>query len=69
MSAPTHTPPHPSRAVGAGARLPWWALVLPTLAFVALLALVLNQADAHAATGDPVLARLLEHLRELAARH
>ncbi|MGA5728046.1 hypothetical protein ACPCI1_05295 [Streptomyces seoulensis] len=60
MPAPAHTRPHP-----AGTRLPWWALVLPVLAFVALLLLIMNPADAHAASGDPALAQILERARHL----
>ncbi|WLW56097.1 hypothetical protein [Streptomyces sp. YU58] len=67
MSAPTQTPPHPASRGGVDMRLPWWALALPTLAFVVLLALMLNPSDAHAATGDPTVTRLLEHLRQLIA--
>ncbi|GAA2602831.1 hypothetical protein GCM10010424_62450 [Streptomyces lienomycini] len=49
-------------------RLPWWALALPVLAFVALLLLILNPADAHAATDQPAVAHLLERLERLTAR-
>jgi len=64
MSAPTHTPPHPARPGGAvGSRLPWWGLALPTVAFVALLLLILNPADAHAAGSDPLITQLFEHIR------
>ncbi|MEU6386838.1 hypothetical protein ABZ847_25155 [Streptomyces bauhiniae] len=62
MPAPAHTRPHP-----AGTRLPWWALALPILAFVALLLLIMNPSGAHAASGDPALAQLLERARQLAA--
>jgi hypothetical protein len=68
MSAPTHTPPHPASRGGVDIRLPWWALALPTLAFVVLLALILNPADAHAASGDPVVTRFLERVQQLTAR-
>ncbi|MGW5771885.1 hypothetical protein ACWEVY_22420 [Streptomyces longwoodensis] len=68
MSAPTHTRPHPATTGGVGTRLPWWVLALPTLAFITLLALILNPADAQAATGDPLLAHVLERLRDLLAR-
>ncbi|MGA5320529.1 hypothetical protein ACPCIU_08795 [Streptomyces seoulensis] len=60
MPAPAHTRPHP-----AGTRLPWWALALPILAFVALLLLIMNPSDAHAASGDPALAQILERARHL----
>jgi hypothetical protein len=68
MSAPTHTRPHPVATGGVGTRLPWWALALPTLAFVALLALILNPSDAHAAAGDPAITHLVERVRQLLAR-
>ncbi|CAL9614234.1 hypothetical protein [Streptomyces lavenduligriseus] len=68
MPARTHSRPHPATTGGAGTRLPWWALALPALAFVALLALILNPSDAHAAGGDPAIARLLERVQQLAAR-
>jgi anti-sigma-K factor RskA len=68
MSAPTHTRPHPAPRGGVDIRLPWWALALPTLAFVVLLTLILNPTDAQAATGDPAVTRLLEHLQQLITR-
>ncbi|CAM5710895.1 hypothetical protein [Streptomyces purpurascens] len=68
MSAPTQTPPHPVTRCGADSRLPWWALALPALLFTALLVLILNPSDAHAATGDPVVTHLFERLRQLTAR-
>ncbi|GGW55242.1 hypothetical protein [Streptomyces caelestis] len=68
MPAPTHTRPHPATRVGADGRLPWWALALPTLAFVALLVLILNPSDAQAATGDPVITHLLERVQQLTTR-
>jgi hypothetical protein len=68
MSAPTHTRPHPAPRGGVDIRLPWWALVLPALAFAALLALILNPADAHAASGTPALTHVFERLRELLVR-
>ncbi|MFF8936473.1 hypothetical protein ACF08O_17385 [Streptomyces paradoxus] len=69
MSAPTHTRPHPATRAGAAAgRLPWWALALPVLAFTALLALILNPSDAHAAGGDPAITHLFERAQQLIAR-
>lgn len=65
MSARTHSRPHPATTGGAGMRLPWWALALPALAFVTLLALVLNPSGGHAATGDPAITQLLRHAQEL----
>ncbi|MET9498986.1 hypothetical protein [Streptomyces sp. NPDC006552] len=65
MSAPTHPRTHPSAAGRAETRLPWWALLLPAVAFAALLLLILNPADAQAPAGDPTLAHLAERLKEL----
>ncbi|WP_435272756.1 hypothetical protein [Streptomyces parvulus] len=69
MSAPVCTRPARATRGGADTRLPWWALALPVLAFVTLLLLILNPADAHAATGQPAaVAHLLEWLRQLTPR-
>jgi hypothetical protein len=54
----------PARAVaGTGTRLPWWALVLPALAFAALL--TLTASGGHAAADASPLTGLLAHLREV----
>lgn len=68
MPAPTHTRPDPAPRDDAATRLPWWALALPALAFVALLSLLLNPAEAHAAGGEPAIARLVEHAQQLMNR-
>jgi len=68
MSAPAHTPPHPASRGGVDIRLPWWALALPTLAFIVLLALMLNPTDAQAAAGDPAITHLFERVQQLMAR-
>ncbi|MFD9410381.1 hypothetical protein ACFWBN_25670 [Streptomyces sp. NPDC059989] len=60
MSAPTHPRSLPSRhGVGpatrtgvADARLHWWALALPALAFGLLLLLLAGSGEAHAASGE-----------------
>ncbi|MCX4525137.1 MULTISPECIES: hypothetical protein [unclassified Streptomyces] len=60
MSAPTHTRHFPTAvpsrhrpaAAGANARLHWWALALPALAFGLLLLLLAGSTEAHAATGE-----------------
>ncbi|MFF7329510.1 hypothetical protein ACIQU5_13400 [Streptomyces sp. NPDC090306] len=67
MSARTHTRPHPATTGVVGSRLPWWALALPALAFVVLLVLIQNPADAHASAGDPSIARFLTQARHLIA--
>ncbi|MEU9241779.1 hypothetical protein [Streptomyces shenzhenensis] len=68
MPALTHTRHHPATPGSVGIRLPWWALALPALAFVALLTLILNPADAHAATGDPAVTHLFERVQQLVTR-
>ena len=67
MSGRTHTLSHPTTKGGVDIRLPWWALALPALAFVVLLALMLNPTDAQAASGDPAIAHLFERLQQLMA--
>jgi hypothetical protein len=66
MPVRTTTPcPAPASGDGvAGARLPWWGLVLPVLAFVALLLLVSGPA---ASTG-PGVGEVFARLAEIAAR-
>ncbi|MFE9437412.1 hypothetical protein ACFYO2_00100 [Streptomyces sp. NPDC006602] len=68
MSAPTHTRPHPATRGGVDSRLPWWAVALPTLAFIVLLALILNPTDAQAASSDPAVTHLVERVQQLIAR-
>ncbi|CAM5483137.1 hypothetical protein [Streptomyces sp. NPDC005930] len=68
MSAPTYTRPPQATRGGVDIRLPWWALALPVLAFVALLLLLLNPADAHAAAEQPAIAQLLERMEQLTTR-
>lgn len=50
MSAPMYT--SPPRAAGANARLHWWALALPALAFGLLLLLLAGSGEAQAASGN-----------------
>jgi anti-sigma-K factor RskA len=68
MSATTQTRPHTATRGGVDSRLPWWALALPMLAFVTLLALIYNPSDAHAAGGDPAITHLVERVQQLMAR-
>ncbi|MCX5608704.1 hypothetical protein OHB39_14120 [Streptomyces sp. NBC_00047] len=42
----------PGARQGAEARLRWWALALPALAFGLLLLLLAGSGEAHAATGE-----------------
>ncbi|MFJ2027569.1 hypothetical protein ACIODW_27680 [Streptomyces sp. NPDC087897] len=68
MPAPTD-PRSPRPAVaGVGIRLPWWALALPAVAFVALLAMILSPGQAHAATGTSVIGHLIEQALQLLFR-
>ncbi|MGW4565105.1 hypothetical protein ACWEN3_22675 [Streptomyces sp. NPDC004561] len=67
MPARTHSRPHPATTGGVGIRLPWWALALPALAFIALLLLILNPADAHAAGDGPAITLLVERAQQLLA--
>lgn len=66
MSAPTHTRSRhraPASRFGADARLHWWALALPALAFGLLLLLLAGSAEAEAATGGgPALVQVAEQL-------
>ncbi|WP_186779971.1 hypothetical protein [Streptomyces salinarius] len=68
MSAPIQTRSPQATRGGVDIRLPWWAVALPVLAFVALLLLILNPADAHAAAEQPAIAQLLEQVEQLTAR-
>ncbi|MEU1854252.1 hypothetical protein ABZ499_34665 [Streptomyces sp. NPDC019990] len=68
MPAPTHTRLRPATRAAIDSRLPWWALALPTLAFIALLALIMNPSDAHAATADRAITHLIERVQQLITR-
>ncbi|MEU8982326.1 hypothetical protein [Streptomyces sp. NPDC048309] len=63
MSAHTHPRPHPATSGRVDVRLPWWALALPTLAFVSLLLLILNPVDAHAAGSNPAITHVFERVQ------
>ncbi|EDY45436.1 hypothetical protein [Streptomyces sp. SPB074] len=65
MSTQVHSRGEPTSSAPAQSRLPWWALVLPTLAFLVLLALVAQPAQAHAAVTAPGLAGLLDRFGAL----
>ncbi|MCP3821248.1 hypothetical protein NLX86_25090 [Streptomyces sp. A3M-1-3] len=65
MSDLTHTRSVPPAARGGvEVRLPWWAVALPAIAFVVLLLLIAGPGEAHAATGDPAVAELLERIQQ-----
>ncbi|MCF3121692.1 hypothetical protein IPZ68_18555 [Streptomyces arenae] len=65
MSARTHTRRDPADSGSVEIQLPWWAIALPAIAFAALLLLILNPVDAHAATSEPVVTNLLERIRTM----
>lgn len=64
MSARTQTRPSSATRSGVEVRLPWWALALLALAFVTLLLLILDPADAHAASGDPAVGEFIERIQQ-----
>ncbi|MEU1437808.1 hypothetical protein ACFYPA_36780 [Streptomyces sp. NPDC005775] len=68
MPARTHTRSTRPDTAGVEVRLPWWAVALPAVAFAALLLLIAQPGQAHAATGDPAVGRLLERVVELLTR-
>jgi hypothetical protein len=68
MSAPTYTRSPRPAAAGAEVRLPWWAIALPSVAFAALLLMMVGSGQAHAATGDPAIGQLLQRIVDLLAR-
>ncbi|QHC21854.1 hypothetical protein [Streptomyces sp. GS7] len=64
MSAAFHRP-SAAKAPGLWEALPWWALALPVVSFIALLVLVANPGEASAAGAGSVpqgLAPLLDFL-------
>ncbi|MEU1124211.1 hypothetical protein ABZ371_11740 [Streptomyces sp. NPDC005899] len=67
MSARTQTRTHRAAPDTVEIRLPWWAVVLPALAFAALLLLIAGPGQAQAAAGDPAVGRLLGRLLDLLA--
>ncbi|MFE3141976.1 hypothetical protein [Streptomyces scopuliridis] len=67
MPAPTRSRSHPSAFSSASSdsveiRLPWWSVALPAVAFVVLFLLMADPGQAHAATDDPTVGRILEHI-------
>ncbi|MDG4864613.1 hypothetical protein P8605_41355 [Streptomyces sp. T-3] len=64
MPAPTHTR-YPEQARGSvEVKLPWWAVALPTIAFVVLLALILHPAEAQAASTHPGVSDFFDRVQE-----
>lgn len=69
MAVRTHTTRSTREAPGGvEVRLPWWAVVLPAVAFAALLLMVVEPGQAHAATGDPAIGRMLGRVLGLVTR-
>lgn len=67
MAARADTRTHPP-ASGIDTRLPWWGVALPALAFAVLLLMIAGPGEAHAATGDPGLAQLVERIQRALSR-
>ncbi|MEU9758212.1 hypothetical protein AB0D98_00030 [Streptomyces sp. NPDC047987] len=65
MSAPVPTRPTAPPTGGVDMRLPWWAVALPAVAFAALLLMIVGSREAHAASTDPAVGRLLARLLAL----
>jgi hypothetical protein len=65
MTTQVHSRGEPTARAAAQSRLPWWALALPTLAFLVLLGLVARPDEAHAAVASPGLAGLVDRLAAL----
>ncbi|MFI8516219.1 hypothetical protein ACIGEZ_00100 [Streptomyces sp. NPDC085481] len=63
MTARTHTGSR-TGPTGIDTRLPWWALGLPVLAFVALFLLIAGPGEARAAGVDPAFGRVLERVQQ-----
>ncbi|MEU5686810.1 hypothetical protein [Streptomyces venezuelae] len=68
MSARSHTLRDPAKSGSIEVQLPWWAIALPAVAFAALLLLILNPVDAHAASSEPVITSLLERIQTMILR-
>ncbi|WP_371651843.1 MULTISPECIES: hypothetical protein [unclassified Streptomyces] len=68
MSASTHTRSTRPATARADFRLPWWAVALPTVAFVVLLLLITGSHDAEAASGDPAISHLMDRIQHTLSR-
>ncbi|MGW7367812.1 hypothetical protein ACWGI8_31410 [Streptomyces sp. NPDC054841] len=64
MSARMHTRSHVPAAAGVDVRLPWWAVVLPVIAFATLFVLMTGTGEAHAASGDPSVGAFLDRIQQ-----
>ncbi|NBM14767.1 hypothetical protein [Streptomyces sp. GC420] len=65
MPVPTCTRSESGAARGVGARLPWWALVLPAIAFAALLTLLAGSTGARAAGGEGRLGDVVQQIHQV----
>jgi hypothetical protein len=68
MPAHAHTRSHVKATGSVDTRLPWWALALPMLAFVVLLLVIVDPAQAHAAGGDPAVGQFLDRIQQTLSR-
>ncbi|WP_406509212.1 hypothetical protein [Streptomyces sp. NBC_00212] len=68
MSAHTHPRSPQPTAGGVDFKLPWWGVVLPAVAFFALLALVIGSGDTHAVSGDGTLTHLVDRIQQSISR-
>ncbi|WP_156724386.1 hypothetical protein [Streptomyces apocyni] len=63
MPTRTHTRSIPRPRAGIEVRLPWWGIALPVIAFAVLLTLLIHPVDAQAASADPSVSQLVEHVQ------
>ncbi|MFC8080984.1 hypothetical protein ACFUN8_36255 [Streptomyces sp. NPDC057307] len=68
MSAPTHTRSHRPSPDRVDIRLPWWAVVLPALAFAALLLVMAGPGQAAASAGEPGVGRMVIQIQQTLSR-
>ncbi|MGP9021593.1 hypothetical protein ACT1U9_24725 [Streptomyces sp. BR1] len=67
MPATNNRSTHPATA-DADFRLPWWAVALPTVAFVVLLVLITGSHEADADSGAPALSHLVDRIQHTLSR-
>ncbi|MEV8526881.1 MULTISPECIES: hypothetical protein [unclassified Streptomyces] len=68
MSAHSHTRPSHPAAGGVDFRLPWWAVVLPAIAFGVLLTLIIGSGDTQAVSGDGTISHLVDRVQQSLSR-
>lgn len=64
MPARPYAPAPSRRAIGPGARLPWWAVALPAMAFAVLLVLMTGSGRTHSASTGPEIHRILDRIQQ-----